>query len=346
MRYQAFINALTFISALSSTKIFAADDPKKILQQIADCLDDKGLDSDVCKKTKEYLTTHKAEQHGKSYFLEDEIRIRAELKAKGLDLPVEIIPVGAASMTIAGNEAIAVLDWSYGSYEVDAGLPGKRQQAEWLSYKTDLIPPATYWDGGSYNTIHFYTKPKSAKDFKYSNSALLLGEYITNKSDERDKKMSLAYWFLDSAKPSCTGTAAHPVLICVTNYWSKDWPEFHVWNDARASSGLVMNTYVFHKGYKKVLDDNGHFGKMMPGANQPVLFIAPPTGESYNKNWAYAGSGAVYKWNPETKAMQKSEQLTKRLFPAIKKKIGSVPDGPTKAGYFLDKSGSLYLFSK
>lgn len=347
-RIQSCLYVSIALGLLSSPLVNAGDnESKKSIQAIEDCLNGKDVTSEVCKKTNDYLAKHKLQREGDAIFLEEEAQVRDALKAKGLALPLGIIPVAFSAMTVSGNEAIAVLDWSYGLYEEDGAIADRRQQAEWLSYKMELFPLRSYWDGGSYNKIHFYVKPKNTKSYTYSNSSFITGEFLTKEIDSKNPKMSLNYWFKDVPKPDCDSTAEKSIRTCSTNYWSKLWPEFHFWNDTSASTGLVLRTYVWNnKSYQTVLDDNGHFAKKSAIRRFPVLFISPPNGQGYNKDWASAGPGAVYQWNPQTKAMQKSEQLTKKFIPAIPKKLGTVPEGPTHPGYFLDKNGTLYLFSK
>jgi hypothetical protein len=340
---------LAAIVAIAPSRILASD-PTETIRDISGCLAKAPAKGKFCKKVDTFLKKNNARAEAGTQILDHEWRLRRELKQKGFDLPIEIIPVAYVWQAAGDQDLVVVADWSYGQ---QVGVPSKRQQAEWISYKSELVAPGTYWDGGSFNRLHFYIRPSPRKALELAYSELVTGEpvLVSKKLNlsSREIDNSLEAWFKDSDSRECANAElkSPSVVICLTHYWSKIWPEVHVWEDERGSTGIVLNTYVHVKGgYKKINGDYGYFTTAQVGAEKTHVFAAPPRGEGYNEDWSYAGPEAVMAWNPTTESLERSDELSAMYFPVTDRKIGEISGAPTKEGKFLDKKGQLFRFSK
>lgn len=328
------------VDLITARSLWAAN-PKKTISEIAACLDSPKIKSKTCERTSRFLKKEKAHTEKGVHFLEHEWHIRRDLKSKGLELPNEVIPVAYSHREIGDHALVVIADWSYGK---DSGISDRRQEAEWFSYKSGMVTRDNYWDGGSYNKLHVYIKKTAKSGYELLQSLAVTGEPVLSvKSTKLTWDNSFSTWFKTSDTLNCAGGEGKDkeVFFCLSNFWSKDWPEIHYWEDVRASTGLVLSTHLFVKGtYTKINADKGYFYK----AGDQFAFAAPPSGEGYNDKWSYASPAAVMILNADRNSFERSDELTSQVFPVIERRIGTAPGDPVKEGYYLDKKNQLYRF--
>lgn len=291
-----------------------------------------------CKPLFSYLRKTPHHREGMNIYPDDEWGLREELSAKGLKAPESIILLDYAWWSGPAGEVAVLFDWSYLPFSNDPRARDDRtkSQARWLAYRMGSVSK-DYWDGGKYNNLLVYTRKKGASEFELSANEVVCGEW----SDR------LGFYFKEPASRTCSPVKSVPggYGVCFTRYFSKGWPELHVWNDERASTGVVLRSYASTGGgYKKISSTDGHYEQVWetPKSRPRWALVRHTTGEGFDEDWSFAYPGSVDLFDPKTGRLEKSKALTERMFPVVERKIA--PGTPQQEDVFMDKEGKLFRF--
>lgn len=289
------------------------------------------LESSVCKILVKFLKETPHHIVNENIYLEEEWKIRNELKQMGLDLSESIIPTQYISKKTTKGDLVFVADWSYELLNTSR----KDSQIEWLMFKAGICTEV--FDSGDFQKLHIFIRKKTSESFKLNFSdSQIVGTHIG----------SLDRFFKDFEAVDCLKDSLGRVVACLTQYWSKDYPEISIFDDQRGSTGVVVNTYMNINGnYQKMMSCDGHYENFYKAGKKQTVFIQHTTREGFNENWSFAYPGQVHVWNSKKNSFEISNNLTKEYFPVTEKKIQQGTEDPQLEGYYMPTQGNgLYHF--
>jgi hypothetical protein len=326
------LNLLFFIVALAMSCGPDGKDYEQTRLDLLQCFSkDSKSDAKVCKVISKFLkdTPHYSDKE--NIYLEEEWKIRNELKQMGFELSDSVIPTYYVFKKTSKGDFLFITDWSYellSTAHIDS-------QVSWLMYKAGICNEV--FDSGDFQKFHIFIRNKKSKTFKLNFSdSQILGTHIA----------SVENFFKNPETTECLKDSQGKTVSCLTQYWSKDFPEVSIFDDQRGSTGVVVNTYMYLNGeYQKVMSRDGHYESLNSGGKKHMAFFQHTTGEGFNEGWSFAYPGQVHLWNSKRNYFEVSNDLTKKYFPVTEKKIQEGTEEPQLEGFYIPTEGKgLYHF--
>lgn len=327
----------------TATSVAATGEELSALQTAAkNCVaHDLRDDNPTCKKIKAFVSRTRPHKTDAALYTENEWRVRQAIQAKGIDLLKFSSPLHFFWKKTPGGEVGVVLDWGMN--------PDRSDPARWSKFRLmweSGVETETF-DCGKYCRAFVFVKPVNGQ-WDLNLVLNVAGEYrpLTPSGNSYD---SLEFHFKDSKSLDCRQAAPKETALCFTNYWGSDWPEIHILDDQRASTGIVHVTLKRVDGkYKAILSERGHYMLVKHKGSMIRAFVNPGSGEWFNDKWSFAYRGSVSVWSDSENKLQEVTALTEKFFPILgERKIRPGTDDPAEPGLYTAKPGNgLYRFTK
>lgn len=337
------------ILAFTFTTSIKAEEPRPfdvLKTKVMQCISNPKLAASPCDLVNKTMKEHAAVRKGGSVIFGPEMKIRTELRQLGLELPDWIIPIAYKSVKRKHGDFIVVFDWNYGH---SWNPPSEREDIDYIIHLGKLF--SADYDGGHFNQLHIFIRSSSEKTFKSAGSHRVHGELLSEEYEHLELRPS--FWFDSNIERHCISPQGQPTkqFACLTYSFSTMWPEVHVWQDWRASTGIQISSFAFDgQRYNRLIDAIGRYKieKPLPASSNSsgsnVIFWVATRREGYTETWSYAHPGRVMIWNDAKKELVVSEDLTKKYIPIKRRKLTGKRDEPASPGFFEDINGTIYEF--
>lgn len=328
--YKLALTGFLFLSEVALSEEFGID---KWSQRVQDCVmadKNKTPSADpLCPKVSKYLQENPLHWEGNQWFLKDEYRLRQNIKKHGLDLDVSLAPVDFVyNKTKAGEVLIVFWSWGIESKEITPN----DMRAWWLGDKFPDITKPT--DPGMFPVASATIYLRKKGDTTWSSQPI--------KTDTTIDRVQTGYravtkWFENMKLVTCPQTQfvfdKKNVGVCLTHYNSKIWPEIHVWRDHLASTGILVDSYLFDgKNYTLMLKEGlGTYKKV----GKHTIFETRYPGEGLSDTWSEHPVQKVYSFNKTKNEYVLDNIKSETLRPKCTKLKSGEKDGvPRSPGFY------------